>query len=48
MSRKGKTLFGIPLEFDVTMESDVLVVCGSRVKEATSADIEYAVKVTIV
>lgn len=47
VSRKGKSLFGIPLFFENTLEDDVLVICSSRVKEATAADIEYAVKVTL-
>lgn len=47
MSRKGKSLFGIPLFFEGTLEQDVLVICSSRAKEATAADIEYAVKVTL-
>lgn len=47
LSRKGKSLFGIPLFYESTLEDDVLVICSSRVKEATAADIEYAVKVTL-
>lgn len=47
ISRKTKTMFGIPVIFEGTLEDDVLIVCGSRTKEATSADIEYAVKVTM-
>ena len=47
MSRKSKTIFGVPLQLESTLGDDVLVFCGSRVKEETAADIEYAVKVTI-
>lgn len=47
VSRKSKTLFGVPLYFESTLEDDVLVLCSSRIKDATAADIEYVVKVTL-
>lgn len=47
MSRKSRTLFGVSLHVDGTMEKDVLIICGSRDREATISDIEYAVKVTL-
>lgn len=47
MSRKSKLLFGVPIYYEGTMEKDVLVICGSYDREATAADVEYAVKVTL-
>lgn len=47
ISHKAKTMLGIPILFEGGLAEDVLVFCGSRAIEATAADVEYAVKVTI-
>jgi len=47
ISRKAKMIFGVPITFDAQVESDVLIVCGSTEREATAADMEYAVKLTL-
>lgn len=47
LSRKAKSVFGVPLLFGEGVPSDVLVVCGARDWGATAEDIEYAVKVTL-
>lgn len=47
LSRKAQTIYGVSLHIDGTMEEDVLMVCGSPEREATVADIQYAVKVTL-
>lgn len=45
--RKSKTLAGIPLLVEPELESDVLLVCGAKTREAEAIDITFAVKLTL-
>lgn len=47
LSRKSKTVCGVPLHFVNELEHDVLILCGAKEVDATAADILYAVKVTL-
>lgn len=47
LSRKSKSVCGVPLHFVGELEHDVLIVCGSKEVDATASDIQYAVKVTL-
>ena len=47
LSRKAKSLFGVPLIFGEGLPDDALVVCGSMDWGSTAEDIKYAVKVTL-
>lgn len=46
VSRSSKHLFGVPLYIVGEIPDDVLIICGSRVRDADPEDIEYSVKVT--
>ena len=45
--RRSKSAFGVPILQDVSLEKDVLVVCGAEDWNATPMDITFAVKVTL-
>jgi hypothetical protein len=47
ISRKARSVFGVPLMFGEGLEDDVLVVCGAKQWDATAEDLKFAVKVTL-
>ena len=47
VSRKGTSMYGLPLVLGNGLEEDVLIVCGAKSPDATPEDVSYAVKITI-
>lgn len=47
VSRKGLSMYGLPLLIGNGLEKDVLVVCGTKVPGGSPEDVSYAVKLTI-